>query len=128
MSKTVLFQIIQLRKSTLFKCKYGLSKTFLFQAIQFSQTIQFSITMKGCSVFPKASELLEPHHQTVYCHNQDTRWGGLTPLQGCRRCIQQPQLTGQNSASVCVYIYIYIYIYIYMCVCVCMYLCIYPVF
>ena len=29
-----------------FKCKYGLIvKTFLFQAIQFSQTIQFSISM-----------------------------------------------------------------------------------
>ena len=45
MSKTVLFQIIQFSISTQFKSKYGLSKTFLFQAIQFNQTIQFSISM-----------------------------------------------------------------------------------
>ena len=37
--------MIQLSISTQFKCKYGLSKTFLFQAIQFIQTIQFSISM-----------------------------------------------------------------------------------
>ena len=43
--KTVPFQIIQFRVSTQFKCKYGLSKTFLFQTIQFSETIQFSINM-----------------------------------------------------------------------------------
>ena len=47
MSKNVLFQIIQLSKSTQFKGKYGLivKKTFLFQAIQFTQTIHFSISM-----------------------------------------------------------------------------------
>ena len=46
MSKTVIFQIIQFSISTQFKYKYGLIvKTFLFQAIQFSQTIQFSISM-----------------------------------------------------------------------------------
>ena len=28
-----------------FKCKYGLSKTFLFQAIQFTQIIQLSISI-----------------------------------------------------------------------------------
>ena len=38
----VLFEIIH-SISTQFK--YGLSKTFLFQAIQFNQTIQFSISM-----------------------------------------------------------------------------------
>ena len=48
--KIVLFQTIQFRISTQFKCKYSLSvKTFLFQAIQFSQAvliqlIQFSIS------------------------------------------------------------------------------------
>ena len=46
MSKTVLFQIIQFSIGMQFKCKYGLIiKTFLFQAIQFGQTIQFSIIM-----------------------------------------------------------------------------------
>ena len=48
--KIVLFQTIQFRISTDFKCKYSLIvKTFLFQAIQFSQAvliqlIQFSIS------------------------------------------------------------------------------------
>ena len=53
MSKTVPFQTIQFSISMQFKCKYivYLSKTFLFQAIQFSQTvliqtIQFSIIMQ----------------------------------------------------------------------------------
>ena len=46
MSKTVLFEIIQLSISTEFKGKYSLIvKIFLFQAIQFTQTIQFSISM-----------------------------------------------------------------------------------
>ena len=50
MLKTVPFQTIQF--STQFKCKYSLIvKKFLFQAIQFSQTvliqtIQFSIIMQ----------------------------------------------------------------------------------
>ena len=44
--KTVLFEIIQFSISTQFKCYYGLIvKTFLFQAIPFNQTIQFSISM-----------------------------------------------------------------------------------
>ena len=46
MSKTVLFQLIQFSISTQFKCKYSLIvKTFLFQAIQFNQIIQFSISI-----------------------------------------------------------------------------------
>ena len=80
--------------STQFKCKYGLTdKDISFQAIQFNQTIQFSISMplvlfnpqirpsqviphqdwvdlealamKGCSLFPKAPASLERHHQIV---------------------------------------------------------------
>ena len=35
--------------------------------------------MKGYSTFPKASGLLEPHHQIVYCHIQDTCWVGSYP-------------------------------------------------
>ena len=102
MSKTVPFQTIQFSISTQFKYKYSLivkmSKTFLFQAIQFSQTVliqtnQFSISiqfvlfnpsigpyhadleamaMKECSAIPKAPALLEPHHQIVKCPIQDT--------------------------------------------------------
>ena len=44
--KKVTFQTIQFIINTQFRFKYGLiDKTFLFQAIQFSQTIQFSISM-----------------------------------------------------------------------------------
>ena len=38
------------------------------------------ITMKRYFAFPKAPVLLKPHHQIVWCHIQDTRWGSLTPL------------------------------------------------
>ena len=41
---SVLFQTIQFSICTQFKCKYSfIVKTFLFQAIQFNQTIQFNI-------------------------------------------------------------------------------------
>ena len=45
MSKTVPFQTIQFSISTQFKCKYTvyLSKMFLFQAIQLSQTVIIQI-------------------------------------------------------------------------------------
>ncbi len=39
------------------------------------------------TAFPKAPALLEPHHQIVWCHIQDT-------LQRCSQCILQLQLTG----------------------------------
>ena len=50
-SKTVLFQTIQFSISTQFKCKYSSSKIFPVQTIQFRQTvliqtIQFSISMQ----------------------------------------------------------------------------------
>ena len=34
-----------------------------------------AMAIKGYSAFPKVPRLLEPHHQTVYSHKQDTRWG-----------------------------------------------------
>ena len=40
---------------------------------------------KGYSAFPKAPALLEPYHQIVYCHIQDTRWWGVLPL--CRGAV-----------------------------------------
>ena len=46
----------------------------------------------GYSAFPKALVLLEPPHQIVLCHDQDTCWGSFTPLQRCSWCILQPQL------------------------------------
>ena len=54
MSKTVPFQTIQFSISTQFKCKSTvyLSKTFLFQAIRFSQTVEFCISMQFISIQP----------------------------------------------------------------------------
>ena len=59
MSKTVPFQTIPFSTSTQFKCNYTvyLSKTFIFQAIQFSQivliqTILFSINILFSSIQP----------------------------------------------------------------------------
>ena len=51
------------------------------------------ITIKGYSAFPKAPALLEPDHQIVLCHIQNTCWGSFTPLQRCSRCILPPQPT-----------------------------------
>ena len=47
---------------------------------------------EGVITFPKAPALLEPHHQIVLCHIQDTCWGcGLTPLQLSSQYIQNPR-------------------------------------
>ena len=35
-----------------------------------------AMARKGYSAFPKAPALLEPHHQIVKCHIQDTRFEG----------------------------------------------------
>ena len=85
-----------------------------------------AMVIKGYSTF---SKLQHYWNLTIrlFCYNQDTRWGRLTSLQGCSRCILQPEPTGliYIYACVCFYIsvfmcsYIYIYIYIYVCVCVC---------
>ena len=54
-----------------------------------------AIAMKGYSTFPKFSRL-QPRHQIILCHIQDTRvcGGVLPPIQRCNRCILQPQPTG----------------------------------
>ena len=52
------------------------------------------MAIKGYSTLLKALLLLEPHHQIVLCHIQNTRWWGLTLLQRYNRCIQQPQPIG----------------------------------
>ena len=50
-SKTVPFQIIQFSISTLFKCKNSLiAKNIPIYAIQFSQTIEFSISILFSSI------------------------------------------------------------------------------
>ena len=60
------------------------------------------MVMKGYSTFRKAPALLEPHHQIVYCHIQDTHCGGggSYPLQRSSRCFLQPQPTGQRNKCV----------------------------
>ena len=60
---------------------------------------------KECSSFPKAPALLEPHHQIVQCDIQKTRWGSLTPLQRCSRCILQPKPTEQTVKWFQVFLY-----------------------
>ena len=47
--------------------------------------------MKEYSAFPKAPASLEPHHQIVSCHIQDTIWWGPTPLQRSGWYILLPQ-------------------------------------
>ena len=50
--KIVLFQTIQFRISTQFKCKYSLIvKTFLFQAIQFSQVVLIQLSIRTDFVY-----------------------------------------------------------------------------
>ena len=38
-----------------------------------------AMTIKGCSAFIKAPALLEPQHQIVYGHIEDTHWRGSYP-------------------------------------------------
>ena len=52
-----------------------------------------AMEMKRRCIFPKALRL-EPHHQIVKCHIQDTLWGSIIPLQRCIQCILQLKLTG----------------------------------
>ena len=65
-----------------------------------------TMAMKGCSVFPKAPALLEPHHQIVSCHIRTLVWAeAFTLLQRCSRCILQPQPTGQCDRGLIVVLY-----------------------
>ena len=79
------------------------------------------MAIKGCSIFPKAPELLGPHHQTVQCQILDTRLEGLTPLQRCSQCILQPQATGQFIfgliflGEVWTFLFSYIWVKYYHC-------------
>ena len=77
-----------------------MSKHFYFKKF-WTKVYPGTVAMKGYSAFPKAPASLEPQHQVVSSHMQDTRGqgeGGHTPLQRCSRCILQPrsQVTGQE--------------------------------
>ena len=56
-----------------------------------------AMAMKEYSVLPKAPVLLEPRHQIIYCHIQDTYYWGFYSQQRCSRYILQPQLTGPQG-------------------------------
>ena len=65
MSKIVQFKTVQFSISTQFKCKYSLVvKTFLFQAIQFSQAILLQLIQ-----FSKSTDFVykQLHVKTVLC-------------------------------------------------------------
>ena len=48
-----------------------------YQVLPFWDRVDLrAMTIKGYPTFPKAPRL-EPHHQIVLCHNQDTHWGVL---------------------------------------------------
>ena len=121
-----------------------MSKTFLFQAIPFNQTIQFSISMPLVLFYPLTGPYqVLPHRARVDLGNGNEGvlhipqspsitgtspsdclmsypghllGGGLTPLQRCCQCILQLQPTEKSvyGGGVCKYIEIYIYIYIYI--------------
>ena len=78
-----------------------------------------TMAMKGYSAFPKAPALLEPHHQIVECHIQDT-----AEVQSVYSTAPAPADWANIYMCVPIYIYIYIYkcVYIYICVCMCIYI------
>ena len=61
-----------------------------------------AMAMKGFSAFPKPPGL-EPHHQIVLCHIQDTWWECLSPGRRCSRCIPVDgaiiMMTNQSALS-----------------------------
>ena len=119
LSKTFLFRVIHF------------SQTVLIQAIQFRISTQFSSiwpidrTLSGTTTprlsghesdgnegiphIPIGPAFLETHDQIVKCHNQDIRWGNLSPLQRCSWCILQPsQPTGPKMIRVKINVVIFI--------------------
>ena len=121
--KPILFQAIQFSISTQFVSIWPIDRT---QVLPLRDRVNLGvISMKGCSVFPKASALQESHHQIVYCLIR-TLAVGVLPL--CSRCILQSQPTGQvcHRMSACVYICVWMYVCVcvYACVCACVRACV----
>ena len=53
-----------------------------YQVLLFRSRVELgAMAMKGYSAFPNAPALLEPHHQIVLCHIQDTRWGSYPSVE-----------------------------------------------
>ena len=61
---------------------------------------QGAMTMKGYSTFPKAPALLEPQHQIVLCHIQDTYLEGGSYLSVEMQLVYFPAATDW-AFSVC---------------------------
>ena len=60
------------------------------------------MAMKGYSAFPKAAASLEPHHQIVQCHIQDTHGVGVLPLcRGAVGVFYSPIRLGKNIFVLC---------------------------
>ena len=55
-----------------------------------------AVTIKGYSAFPKDPALLEPRHQIVQCHIQDTRWGFLPLCRGAVGVFYSPSRLGNT--------------------------------
>ena len=52
-----------------------------YQVLPFRARVNLgALAMKRYSAFPKAPASLEPYHQIVLCHVQDSRWGRVFPL------------------------------------------------
>ena len=55
-----------------------------------------AVVVKGHSAFPKAPALLEPYHQIVKCHIQDTRWRVLPLRRHAAGIFYSPSRRGQD--------------------------------
>ena len=61
---------------------------------------QKAMAIRKYSEFPKAPNLLEPHHQFVLCHIQKTWWKSLTFQQRRSQFILHTQPTGPEDRKV----------------------------
>ena len=61
-----------------------------------------AMAKKRHSAFPKSPLLLEPHHQIVYCHIQNTRRGWVLPL--CKDAVGVFYSTSRLSNSISVWL------------------------
>ena len=71
-----------------------------YQVLPFRAKVDLgAMAVKGGSTFPKALESLEPHHQIVQCHIQDTRWWVLPLCRGAVSVFYSPSRLGIHERS-----------------------------
>ena len=69
MSKTFLFQTIQLSVSTHFSSIWPIDRTYQVLLLLLRGTVCLgAMAIKRYSAFPQSPALLKPHHQIVLCH------------------------------------------------------------